>query len=48
MKSVVKLVPEDLSKNEGGKLTIIRVRLHLRKTTLSIRAVSKLKKLIIC
>lgn len=48
MKSDVKLVPERLSKNEGGKLTIIRVRLHLKKATPSIRAVSKLKMLIIC
>lgn len=48
MKSVIKLVPEDPFKNERGKITIIRVRLHLRKNILSIRTASKLKKLIIC
>lgn len=48
MKSVIKLVPEDPFENEAGKLTIIRVRFHLRKNILSIRAVSKLKKLMIC
>lgn len=44
MKSVIKLVPEDSSKNEGGKPTTTRVTLHLRKNILSIRAVSNLKK----
>lgn len=34
MKSVIKLVPEDPFKKEGGKITIIRIRLHLRKNIL--------------